>query len=388
MRILYVIDSLAPGGAETSLAEMAPGLVAGGVDLHVLPLRNRLDMAPRIAQAGGTVHARDSQTGRIGNVRAVIHVARQIRPDLIHTTLYESDIAGRTAAGLLRIPSSTSIVNDSYGPAHYAESKTMKLHGARALDAATARLATRLHAVSATIAVNVPSRLGIAYAEIDVVPRGRDPKNLPFRANALHERTRAALGISECTPVVLAVGRHEPQKGLGHLLDALSLVAAEYPDAVVLIAGKDGRSSEGLRALANGIPLDIRFLGHRTDVPALLSAADVLCFPSEREGSPGTLIEALAVGCPVVASAIPPVIEVVGGVDDCAVTLTLVGDSHEIGVALNRTLREAGLLEVRLLRGRSRFERLYSIDSVVERMIEFFRRAANRNAGTNGQRAS
>jgi len=49
MRLLYVIDSLAPGGAETSLAEMAPELVRRGVELHVLPLGSQRDLAPRLS---------------------------------------------------------------------------------------------------------------------------------------------------------------------------------------------------------------------------------------------------------------------------------------------------------------------------------------------------
>lgn len=76
MRLLYVIDSLAPGGAETSLAEMAPGLVARGVELHVLPLGPRLDLAPRLELAGAMVHSRASRSGRPGNIHAVMQVAR------------------------------------------------------------------------------------------------------------------------------------------------------------------------------------------------------------------------------------------------------------------------------------------------------------------------
>ena len=161
MRLLYVIDSLAPGGAETSLAEMAPGLIARGIDLHVLPLGRQLDLAPRLEASGAAVHVHDTRAGRISNVRTVIAVARRIRPSLVHTTLYESDVAGRTAAALLHVPASTSIVNDSYGSSHYAESNRAKLNAARALDAVTALSARRFHALSAAVADSVAPRLRI-----------------------------------------------------------------------------------------------------------------------------------------------------------------------------------------------------------------------------------
>ena len=144
MRVLYVIDSLAPGGAETSLAEMAPHLVGRGVDLHVLPLGSRLDLAERLEQGGAVVHRGDVSGGRFGNIRAVLDTLHAVRPTVVHTTLFEADVAGRTAARLGRVPVSTSLVTDSYGPSHRAESVAAKLALARAVDATTARFATSI----------------------------------------------------------------------------------------------------------------------------------------------------------------------------------------------------------------------------------------------------
>lgn len=76
MRLLYVIDSLAPGGAETSLAAMAPGLVARGIELHVLPLGQALDLAPALIASGVVVHERTGRPGRVGNLLAVLQTAR------------------------------------------------------------------------------------------------------------------------------------------------------------------------------------------------------------------------------------------------------------------------------------------------------------------------
>ncbi|GAA4407739.1 hypothetical protein GCM10023168_24130 [Fodinibacter luteus] len=374
MRLLYVIDSLAPGGAETSLAEMAPHLVAQGIELHVLPLGARLDLAVRLEEGGAVVHPRQAASGRAGNVRAVLGTMRATRPTLVHTTLFEADVAGRAAARLRRVPVSTSLVNDSYGASHRAESPAPKLVLARAVDATTARLATRFHAISGSVADAVAPRLGVRRELVEVIPRGRDPRRFPYRAHAVRARVRAELRLAPDAPVVLAVGRLEPQKGLQNLLAALPAVQATLPRTVVLVAGKEGRSGPRLRAQAAASQGDVRFLGHRSDIADLMAAADVLCFPSEREGFGGVLIEALAVGCPVVATAIPTSVEVLGQGPDAVGLVPPVGQPRALEGALVEVLTDAVGAEARARRGRARFEGRFTVEHVSREMAGFFAR--------------
>lgn len=376
MRVLYVIDSLAPGGAETSLVAMAPGLVTRGIDLHVLPLGAALDLAPGLVDAGATVHERDGRRGRIGHMHDVLQSIRLLRPDLVHTTLFESDLAGRTAARLLGAPSSTSLVSESYSSSHNSESPALKLRAARRLDRLTAQFASRFHAVSSAVAESVGPILGIERDQMDVISRGREPQLYPLASKETRQTTRKLLGISSSTPIVLAVGRLEPAKGLGHLLASAPMIASEVPNAVILLAGREGRASQSLREQAIGSPLEVRFLGHRTDIPELLAAADVLAFPSEREGSPGTLIEAMAVGTPIVASDIAPCLEVLGGNGHLTGLVTPVGDSVTFGKAVVSALRDAEGTRKRAKSARARFERLYTVDAVAAQMADFFSRAA------------
>lgn len=377
MRLLYVIDSLAPGGAETSLAEMSPELIRRGVELHVLPLGSRLDLAPRLNQAGAVTHPESAGNSRVANIRAVQRTARRIRPDLVHTTLYEADVAGRIAARLMGIPSSTSLVNDSYGPSHYAESLAMKLHAARTLDAVTAQFATRFHAITSAIAESVPPRIGVPLDKVDVIPRGRDPHSHPLRTQQQTARVRAQLGLPPHAPVILAVGRLEPQKGLQHLLAALPAVVGEHPGLITLIAGKDGRAANSLKEQAGRLRLDIRFLGHRDDVPQLLAAADVLCFPSEREGFGGVLIEALAVGCPIVASRIPTTLEVLATpLGGYAGQLAEVRDPRSLARGLSAVLAERDAEASRRNSGRILFEQRFTTSAVSAQILGFFEVAA------------
>ncbi len=374
MRLLYVIDSLAPGGAETSLAEMAPYLVSSGIDLHVLALGRRLDLAPRLHAAGAVVHAGGAPRGRLGNVRTVMSTMAAVQPTIVHTTLFEADVAGRIAARARRVPVSSSWVSDSYGETHRAEVPATRLALARASDALTARSAVRFHAISGVVADAVAPRLGIRRTLVEVIPRGRDPHRFSYRPVGTRGRVRAALDLAAGTPVVLAVGRLEPPKGLHHLLAALPSVQAALPGVVVLVAGKDGRAGAALREQAAASGFDVRFLGHRDDVADLMAAADVFCFPSEREGFGGVLIEALAVGCPVVATGIPTTLEVLGSGRGAVGFITPVADPYALAGALVEVLTSPVVAQARARLGRDRFEERFTIKRVSHEMACFFER--------------
>jgi glycosyltransferase involved in cell wall biosynthesis len=222
------------------------------------------------------------------------------------------------------------------------------------------------------LAESVPPRLGIPPEKVDVIPRGRDPRRFPVRTREQRLLVRDMLGVSRDAPVILAVGRQDPPKGLTHLVDAIPGIAKDHPDVVVLIAGKKGSASAELRRRAGELRQDIRFLGHRSDVPSLLAAADVLCFPSEREGFGGVLLEAMAVGCPVVASAIPSSIELLGSGAKSVGIMTPVGDARRLGIALSGVLADPCASEPLSQRARARFERDFTIDAVAQRMAAFF----------------
>jgi glycosyltransferase involved in cell wall biosynthesis len=102
-------------------------------------------------------------------------------------------------------------------------------------------------------------------------------------------------------PVVLAAGRLARQKGFGVLIEAAACWRDRRPEPVILIAG-DGPLAAELAGLARDVGVDARLLGVRHDVPALLAAADVFVLPSNWEGQPLVLQEALRAGRPIVAA--------------------------------------------------------------------------------------
>ena len=124
-------------------------------------------------------------------------------------------------------------------------------------------------------------------------------------------RVRRELAIPDDAPVVGAIGRLNTQKGHAYLLEAAPRVLEAEPRAFFLIAG-DGDLREPLRQQARALGLGerVRFVGHRTDVPDLLGAIDVLAIPSLYEGTPLALFEAMAAGKAIVSSAVDGCAEV------------------------------------------------------------------------------
>jgi glycosyltransferase involved in cell wall biosynthesis len=128
-----------------------------------------------------------------------------------------------------------------------------------------------------------------------------------YRPSAERRRVaRERLGIGHGTLAVGYVGRLTPSKALEDLLQASRELARDLPDASVVIEG-DGPSRAALEALTAQWQLGatVRFIGYRTDVPDVLAALDVFVFPSLHEGHPNAVLEAIAAGVPVVATAIP-----------------------------------------------------------------------------------
>src|SRR6478752_1072679 len=180
MRLLYLIDSIGvPGGAEQSLALLAPEYRRLGIDLTVAALLDRPGHQDVLRDAGARYVVLEGH-GRRAWYRSATAAIRDARPDLVHTTLFEADVVGRLAARRARTPVVSSLVNESYGPDHFADPAlaSWKLRMAWALDAATARLAARMHAVSEHVADVMAPRLRYPRSRIDVVHRGRHASDL------------------------------------------------------------------------------------------------------------------------------------------------------------------------------------------------------------------
>lgn len=380
MHVLFVIDSLVPGGAERSLASLVPYYIQHGITLDVAYLKDRPGLQTELEGAGARLFCLDGPGGRAGWTRRAVRLARALRPDVIHTTLADANQVGRIAGTLATTPVVCSLVSVQYGPEHASDPNVlpwrMQLH--HLYDAISARKVRRFHAVTRDVAEVMARRLLIPRERIDVIARGRDPQALGRRTRARRRRARDLLGVGSETKIVLAVARHEHKKRLDLLIEALPSVLERVPNARMVIAGREGNATELLHQTARRLDLNghVRTLGERDDVADLLCAADVLVLPSRSEGFPGVLLEAMALETPIVATDLPGVREVVG--DAGVARLVDDGRAGNLADAIVDTLRDEPGNSRRTQMGRARFETLFTIESVAGRMTDFYHRALAR----------
>lgn len=366
MKTLHVINGLGTGGAERSLAEMLPRLRQFAIDPTVACLTRRNEgVEQQVVRSGVTVEfvPGASRSAQLVNLRRLVH---HLDPMVVHTTIFEADQLGRLAA-LGRTPVLTSLVNTSYVPRRLTDPNVQRwrLRAVQATDRALAPLTTHFHAISGAVRDDAVRRLGISPSRITVIPRGRDRARLGERTPRRRREVRRSIGLPVDAPVILNVGRQEHQKGQEQLLIAASRLRQARSDVIWLIAGREGNASPALRRMWSAEKLEgtVRFLGHRDDVPDLLCAADLFVFPSLFEGLGGAILEAMALGLPVVASDIPAIREALGPGNGRIVP---VGDSEALSSEVLRALDE-GHDEAAAQRLKSRFKSTYNLDEIVAR---------------------
>jgi glycosyltransferase involved in cell wall biosynthesis len=375
MRVLYVINTLGTGGTERSMAELMEPLSRLGVDPTVAVLQlSAAGVEQAVRSQSIPVEVLGTQFWRaLPSLRASLS---RFRPSLIHTALFESDIAGRLAAPGSGVPVISSLVNTSYEPERLADPnvRRWRLEGVRWVDGFTGRhLTAHFHSVSHSAKQSAVRRLKLDPDTITVIERGRDPGRLGEPGLARRRRSRVALGLHPEDEVVVSVGRHEFQKNQAVLIEAIGHLS-ERDRLVLLIAGRRGHASTVLEGAIARLPDPgkVRLLGYRDDLPDVLAAADLFVLTSRFEGLPGAVIEAMALGLPIVAGAIPPVREVVEAGENAF--LLPPGDSAALAEAMRRLLEDTALRHRMGLRSRALFLDRFTLDRSARLMADLYER--------------
>lgn len=377
MRVLFVIDTLGAGGAERSLQEMMPLLEGQGVQPVIACFHRRQDGVEHLVFGHHDVRVLSGRS-RFQQVRALRRIIRDERIDLVHTSLFEADVFGRTATAGTGVAVVTSLVNMPYEPSRLVHDRNvdpLKLSMVRWLEAATGALfADHFHAITHAVKDAAVRYFRIAPSRITVVYRGRDDKRLGRRDPERRSKMRRLLGVADDTPVILNVGRQEFQKGQRFLIEAFHHVLEKRPHAVLLIAGRRGNATKDLEAAAAEPSLHgrVRFLGHRYDIPDLMAAADVFALPSLWEGLGGVLIEAMALELPIVASDIESIREATENGNVAA--LVKPQDPIALAEAICRLMGDGKALGQLTRNGRRLYESRYTLEQSVQGMLAIFKR--------------
>lgn len=331
MRTLNVIAEMGSGGAEAVVADLASRQAAAGHDVAVASSGGW--RARQLAGAGVPqidVSLRDP--GLLSLAGATRRLRREVgrRPvDLVHAHNVRATAAAAAAVGGRRTPLVTTV------------------HGLAEEDyPRAARILRRCSRLVVAVSDDVSERLvagGVPSTRVVVIENA-----VPGPAVVEPHAVRAELGVPEGAPLVLCVARLAPPKRV----DLLVAAWAEVPDAVLLVVG-DGPDRPALERAAGE---RILFVGDRDDVPRLLAAADLLVLPSDREGLPMSVLEAMAAGVPVVAHA-------VGGlpdVDPAAVALVPPGAAEPLAATVRDLLSDPARRNAQAALARSLVEQRFS----------------------------
>jgi glycosyltransferase involved in cell wall biosynthesis len=233
----------------------------------------------------------------------------------------------------------------------------------RRSEALAVRLATRVIAVSEEIAHRLPAESGkveVLYAGIGEVPAVTRPR----------EVVRAELDAADERLIVTAA-RLAPQKALHVMLEAV----AELDDEILAIAGSGPLESE-LKALAGelGIAARVRWLGHRTDVPDLIAAADVFCLSSVWEAVAIVVQEAVLLGTPVVSTAVGGIPELI--TDEVSGRLVPPNDPPSLTSALRDVLDSPARGAELVKNAREAYDARFSSTKLLDRLTELYKELA------------
>lgn len=337
MRILHLIPSLVGGGAERQLVHTTQALSRRGLEIHVGYVHGGPNLA-RLEDSGMNLH----RVACAGNYdpRILLRLIRLIhatRPDIVHTWLLQMDVFGGTAARITRTP---WVVGERSSSARYASGWKFRL-----------RECIGRHAT----AVVANSQGGLAYwsfrrrRSFDRVVRNA----VPFDELAASTRRGQVLeGVGEDEDIVLVAGRYSSEKNLELLLNALDLVLARFPVVKAVLFG-EGPCKHELTALKHSLPNGdrIHIGGYSENLAYWMHRAAVYVSASRVEGTPNTVVEAIACGCPVVLSDIPAHREIL---DPESVTLVPIDsiDAMASAIASKLTYRETAKRQAMQLRSR------------------------------------
>lgn len=295
-RILHLIDTGGPGGAETVLLNLVTGLDQDHWEHYVsVPLVDWLSGS--LVERGIPIMILPSEGAfDVRYLNGIVRMIRDLRVDLVQTHLFTTAVYGAVAGALTRVP----IVSTIHGIVDTGEDNLKRKMKFRLID----RPANRIVLVSRLLKEAIAGQARLREEIQVVVPNGIDVSVYqPVRDTAF----RRELGVPDDGILVGALGNVRAPKDYGTLLEAAAILRARSPRWRFVLVGDTLGEPEIYKTLvakheALSLGDTFTFAGFRPDAPRLLNNLDLYVMSSEREGLPLALAQAMATGLPVVST--------------------------------------------------------------------------------------
>lgn len=306
--VAHLIPTLSSGGAERQLVNLVCGTSSEAVRHIVCTINESGFFAPQVMRAGNEVV--DFEIGQKHPfLRAAIAFNRILRlrkPDIVHSWLYDANVAARLARLMYRkVPVVTSLQLADYDPeaARIGGWNPHKIRILRLIDKFTARLTDPFFVpCSEFVKRSYQEHFDLPLGRAEAIPNAFDSETLKASGRP-HSEILEEIGVLDNSFLFLNVGRLDPQKNHKTIIQAFRVVADSVPDVYLLFAGVGSIEKELKAQVAReNLSGRVKFLGRRSDIGDLLEIADVFVFPSFFEGLPVALIEAMSKGVPCIAS--------------------------------------------------------------------------------------
>jgi glycosyltransferase involved in cell wall biosynthesis len=366
-----------PGRSRIRVVELLATGTSGGAQEHVFSLMSRLDRSRyeasvvslaagsavrKLERAGFNVLVIDDPDDAVAVGALTAHLA-DVRADVLHTHMYRADVVGTKAALALanaghRRPYVVSTVHSSRVRSA-ADRETLK-----ALTSEMDQLIAVSRAIERKISHERPG-----LAPVRLIYNGVDLARYDHQEPCC--TLRDEYGMEPGSQIVGVVARLEPEKGHQTLIDAWPHVLREVPDAYLLVVGEGSRRDAlEQQAAANRVAHRVVFTGRRDDIPAVTAALDVAVLPSHREAQGLSILEAMALSRPVVASDVGGIPEMI---QDGVTGLLVPHDEPEaLAAAIVRLLKDHSFADTIARAGHDLVHDRFCIELMVKAVEEIY----------------
>jgi glycosyltransferase involved in cell wall biosynthesis len=376
LHVSYLTRGLDERGYETTLVAGTVGADEGSMEYAARELGVDPLFVPDLQREISTGHD-------LTAIRHLREVIRERRPHIVHTHTAKAGAVGRIAAVTAHLQQPPVIVHTFHGHVLRGYFNAPRAEVFRQVERVLACKTDRLIAVSPEVRDELVS-FGVARPEkFEVIRLGLDLERRAIASPADATAVRAGLGVLPERLLIGWFGRMTEIKRVDDLLAAFAHARDNGVDAELLLAG-DGPQRQMLmgRTIELGISDRTHFLGMQEEVAALYGACDLVALSSSNEGTPVSLIEALAASTPVVSTDVGGVRDVVR--DGETGLLVPPGDVHALADAFARFAEDASLRERLAGAGRADAFHNYSVDRLVDDVDGLYRRllAEKRSSGS------